>query len=91
MRCSKCISILFFEELAKEFDAKLVKLRNIKEKQEKAGDVSSKGKEDDENVVVLTRTDRAGNVVPVEIQARRKDKGKTRKRHKNVSIQIAKR
>lgn len=53
--------------------------------------MSSKGKEDDENVVVLTRTDRAGNVVPVEIQARRKDKGKTRKRHKNVSIQIAKR
>ncbi|CAB3983425.1 CWF19 2 [Paramuricea clavata] len=73
------------EELAKELDMKLDKLRKVKEKQEQSGGRSKTEENDDNNVVVLTRTDRAGNVVPLnESRSRKEEKGKRRKRHKMV-------
>ncbi|XP_028400015.1 CWF19-like protein 2 [Dendronephthya gigantea] len=73
------------EELAKELDEKLERLRKVKEKQEQSSSKIEKNDEGD-NVVVLTRTDRGGNVVPLhESRSRTEGKGKRRKRHKMVS------
>ena len=74
------------QDLAKELDMKLEKLRKVKEVQESGG-----GKEttdnDDNDVVVLTRTDRSGNVVPLSASRSKKEgKGKRRKRHKMVTL-----
>ena len=71
------------QELAKELDMKLEKLRKVKEKQEQSGNRNKT--EDENNIVVLTRTDRAGNVVPLkESHSRKEEKEKRRKRHKMV-------
>lgn len=72
--------------LAKELDMKLEKLRRVKERQESGG-----GKEttqnDENDVVVLTRTDRSGNFVPLNAPRSKKEgKGKRRKRHKMVTL-----
>ena len=66
---------------------KLDKLRKQKEKQEQSrSENTCKADKNDDNVVVLTRTDRAGNVVPVNAsRSTTEKKGKRRKRHKMVS------
>lgn len=74
------------QDLAKELDMKLEKLRKVKEVQESGG--GKETAENDENdVVVLTRTDRSGNVVPLNAPRSKKEgKGKRRKRHKMVTL-----
>ena len=72
------------QDLAKELDMKLEKLRKVKEVQESGGGKET-AENDDNDVVVLTRTDRSGNVVPLSA-SRSKKEGKRRKRHKMVTL-----
>ena len=73
------------QDLAKELDMKLEKLRRVKERQESGGGKET-AQNDDNDVVVLTRTDRSGNVVPLNAPRSKKEgQGKRRKRHKMVT------
>lgn len=74
----------FIKELANELELKLKNMREIKEKQDQRGTGKNLiDRNDSNNVVVLTRTDRAGNVRPHgEYSINRKKSGKRERRRK---------
>lgn len=72
------------KELAVKLKAQLEKMRKTKELQEsQALESGDSGRS--EEIVVLTRTDAAGNIRPLEMTTEREHRGKRKKRQK-VSI-----
>lgn len=72
------------KELAVKLKSQLEEMRKTKELQESQAVESGESRRSEE-IVVLTRTDAAGNVRPLEVTTEREHRGKRKKRQK-VSI-----
>ena len=74
------------KELAVKLKSQLEEMRRTKELQESQALESGESRRSEE-IVVLTRTDAAGNIRPLEMTTERKHRGKRKKRQK-VSILV---